>query len=75
MKTIYLNDTLINIGDWDFNITTDLEGNKIIGNPLPEGAIEKDEEVVTNEDGSRSVVVSTLAQESVDYSQQQEQVD
>jgi hypothetical protein len=72
MKTIYLNDTLINIGDWDFHITTDLEGNEIIGNPLPEGAIEKDEEVVTNEDGSRSVVVSTLAQESVDYSQQQE---
>lgn len=70
MKTIYLNDILINIGDWDYHITTDLEGNEIIGNPIPEGAIEKDEEVVTNEDGSRSVVVPALAQQPVDYSNQ-----
>lgn len=56
MKTIYLNDTLINIGDWEYQITTDSEGNEIIGNPLPEGSVEKDEEVITNEDGSRSVV-------------------
>jgi hypothetical protein len=56
MKTIYLNNILINIGDWDYKITLDGEGKEIIGNPLPEGAIEKDEEVVTNEDGSKSVV-------------------
>jgi hypothetical protein len=56
MKTIYLNDTLINIGDWDYKIYSDGEGNEVIGNPLPEGVVEKDEEVVTNEDGSRSVV-------------------
>ena len=56
MKTIYLNDILINIGDWEYQITTDRDGNEAIGNPLPEGAIEKEEEVVTNEDGSRSVV-------------------
>jgi hypothetical protein len=57
MKTIYdSNGTLINIGDWDYKITTDEEGNEVIGNPLPAGAVEKDEEVVTNPDGSRSVV-------------------
>jgi hypothetical protein len=56
MKTIYLNEKLINIGDWDYQISADLEAKEIIGNPLPEGAIEKDEEVVTNPDGSRSVV-------------------
>jgi hypothetical protein len=60
MKTIYLDDTLINIGDWEYQITQDAEGNDIIGNPLPEGATEKDEEVVTNPDGSRSVVYPEL---------------
>lgn len=52
MKTIYLNNVLINIGEWDYMIDDD--GN--IGNPLPEGIIEKDEEVIINEDGSKSVV-------------------
>jgi hypothetical protein len=56
MKTIYLNDTLINIGDWDYQIYIDSEGNEIIRNPLPDGVIEKDEEVIINEDKSRSVV-------------------
>ena len=56
MKTIYLNDVLINIGEWDYKRGTDINGKDVIENPLPEGAIEKDEEVVTNEDGSKSVV-------------------
>ena len=56
MKTIYLNEKLINIGDWDYQTFTNLEGLEVIGNPLPEGVIEKDEEVITNEDGSRSIV-------------------
>jgi hypothetical protein len=60
MKTIYLNDTLINIGEWEYQISFDKNGNKVIANPLPEGAIEKDEEVVTNPDGSRSVVYPEL---------------
>jgi hypothetical protein len=51
---------LINIGPWDYRETTDLDGNVILCNPLPEGAIEKDEEVVTNPDGSRSVVSPEL---------------
>jgi hypothetical protein len=54
MKTIYLNDVLINIGEWDYMI--DDEGN--VNNPLPEGVVEKDEEVVLNANGSRSVVES-----------------
>jgi len=57
MKTIYdSTGLLINIGEWDYKIITDDEGNEVIGNPLPEGAIYKDEEVITNEDGSRSVI-------------------
>lgn len=52
MKTIYLNDVLINIGEWNYMIDDD--GN--VANPLPEGIIEKDEEVIINEDGSKSVV-------------------
>ena len=57
MKTIYdYNGKIINIGDWDYKITTDEEGNEVICNPLPDGAVERDEEVVTNSDGSRSVV-------------------
>jgi hypothetical protein len=56
MKTIYLNDQLINVGEWDYKITTDLEGNEVICNPLPDGVVEKDEEVATNPDGSRYVV-------------------
>ena len=52
MKTIYLNDVLINIGEWDYKI--DDEGN--IRNPLPEGVVEKDEEVIVNPNRSKSVV-------------------
>ena len=55
MKTIYLNDVLINIGEWDYKIINGQETN-----PLPEGSVYKDEEVVTNEDGSRSVVYPEL---------------
>jgi hypothetical protein len=56
IKTIYFNNALINIGDWDYQLYIDSTGNKVVGNPLPDGAIEKNEEVITNEDGSRSVV-------------------
>lgn len=56
MKTIYLNNILINIGDWDYNIDDD--GN--ILNPLPYGSVEKDEEVITNTDGSKSVIVNII---------------
>jgi len=54
MKTIYLNDVLINIGEWDYKI--DDEGN--VNNPPPEGIVEKDEEVIVNPDGSKSIVQS-----------------
>ena len=56
MKTIYLNNQLINVGDWDYKRGTNINGEEVIENPLPEGIVEKDEEVVTNPDGSRSVV-------------------
>jgi hypothetical protein len=50
---------VINIGEWDYNIKFDIakdaDGNKIeveiAKNPLPEGLIESDEEVVTTDAG------------------------
>lgn len=48
MKVIKSADgVLLNIGDWDYQIDDD--GN--VGNPLPYGAVEADEEVVTGFDG------------------------
>ena len=37
-------------------LETTANGKDVIENPLPEGVIEKDEDVITNEDGSKSVV-------------------
>ena len=55
---------VINIGDWDFQKTTalDKDGNEIevILNPLPEGAIESEGELVTEKDGSVFVKDSKL---------------
>lgn len=51
MKTIYLNNKLINIGEWDYKIGININGIEVIENPLPKGAIEKDEEVLTDADG------------------------
>lgn len=83
MKVIKLNNDVINIGEWDYQITPivnltkytkeeskaiilqgrdpafvyDGDGNVVneVLNPLPEGAIEVDEEVVTMADGGRCV--------------------
>jgi len=50
MKTIYLNDVLINIGEWDYKII-----NGEVTNPLPEGSVYKDEEVLIDSDGGKYV--------------------
>jgi hypothetical protein len=51
MKTIYLNNELINIGDWEYKIV-----NGIVTNPLPVDAEERDEEVMTDAEGGKYVV-------------------
>jgi hypothetical protein len=40
----------INIGDWDYRVEI-VEGVEIIKNPLPEDAMEGDEEVIVGWDG------------------------
>ena len=44
---------LINIGEWDECQVEDEDGNIVINNPIPDGAVESDEDVVTAIDGSR----------------------
>lgn len=39
-----------NIGEWDYMISVDDDGNDVIGNPLPSTYIESDEEVITGWD-------------------------
>lgn len=57
MKTVVvLNGEIYHVGEWDFQIFEDEEGNEIIGNPLPEGAtIEEREMEYTEENGWREV--------------------
>lgn len=40
-----------NIGDWNYLITQDEDGNDVINNPLPDSYVESDEEVITGWDG------------------------
>jgi hypothetical protein len=40
----------INIGEWDFQVAV-VDGVETIQNPLPQGAMESDEEVVVGWDG------------------------
>lgn len=50
------NGNVINIGEWDYMITIDEDGNEIINNPLPMNITSEVEEVIINDDdGSRCV--------------------
>ncbi len=51
MKAVVHNNQVINIGDWDYQITVSEDGVETIGNPLPEGADEGDFDVVQNANG------------------------
>lgn len=60
MKIIVFRDEfgkVINIGEWDYMISTDELGNEIANNPLPPNMTSTIEEVRINEDGSRSTVL------------------
>lgn len=46
--------TCINIGEWDYQIKI-VDGVETINNPLPEGAVESDEEVIVGWDDGRYV--------------------
>jgi hypothetical protein len=50
-KVFTLNGQIINIGEWDYCITTDDEGSELVSNPLPDGAIEEDVEYVHDAKG------------------------
>lgn len=40
----------INIGEWDYQIEM-VDGVEVTNNPLPDGAVESDEEVIVGWDG------------------------
>jgi hypothetical protein len=46
-----LNGRVEHIGDWDFLVVVDDNGNETINNPMPPGLTESDEEVVMGWDG------------------------
>lgn len=50
-KVFTLNGQIINIGDWDYQASLDESGKELIGNPLPQGAIEEDIEYTTDAKG------------------------
>lgn len=43
-KVITHNGEIINVGPWDYQLTTDEDGTQVINNPIPDGAIEEDVE-------------------------------
>lgn len=61
MKLIVYRDEsgkVINIGEWNY-MTEVADGDSlIVHNPIPEGITSKIEEIIINEDGSRSTVDS-----------------
>lgn len=56
---------LRNIGEWNYLVSQDEDGNDVINNPLPEGYTESDEEVVTGWDGGLYVAGDPRAVEPV----------
>lgn len=51
MKVYVLDGIVIHIGDWDLQIDRDEHGNEVIGNPIPEGAVVEDREIIIRPDG------------------------
>jgi signal transduction histidine kinase len=45
----------INFGEWVYFYNTDLDGNKTVINPIPDGVVKRDTLVVVNPDGSRII--------------------
>jgi hypothetical protein len=65
MKTICYFDkdgNLINIGDWEFQTSTNNVGETVVGNPLPEGVYTEEREVFADEDGGRYIAKDPLAE-------------
>lgn len=46
----------INIGEWDFMLANDQDGNEVVGNPLPDGAYLDEAEIVAGWDGGLYLV-------------------
>lgn len=47
---------VINIGDWDYIITSDEHGNEMVNNPLPEDYSVSEEEIYFLDDGGLAVL-------------------
>lgn len=47
---------VINIGEWDYAFSEDADGSILVGNPIPVGSTEHEEEVITGADGGRYVL-------------------
>lgn len=42
---------LINIGEWDYQISFEDDGTAIVHNPLPEGAYQDEADIIVGADG------------------------
>jgi hypothetical protein len=56
------NGKLINIGEWDYQYSTNTTGEQAAGNPLPEGAYSEEREVFTDGDAGRYIAKDPLAE-------------
>jgi hypothetical protein len=50
-KVVVHNGKIINLGDWDYMIVKDNDGNDVINNPMPEGAEIQEIEISYTADG------------------------
>ena len=75
MKVFRLKGEVINVGDWDYMIRINKEtGEETIGNPLPVGVVESEEDVVVNKRG-RFAVSDYRKLRKNEYPQIEDQID
>ena len=56
MKVYFKDNTLYHIGEWDYMIEKDNNGNEIVMNPFPNDLVEHDVEIEFNQNGIPFVV-------------------
>lgn len=74
-KAVILNGKVIHIGDWDYQVSKDLEGNSIINNPLPLGAEEGYYDITTTANGSYVLVSDYKTLRKAEYPSIGDQLD
>lgn len=63
---VVLNGKVINVGDWDYQYT-EVDGEQVAQNPLPEGAVIEEREFEYDEDRGWYEVGTTLPKTQEDY--------